>query len=372
MESPDKSQQDTESLSAAIENAFDELASKDESDNVEDNADEMRGETVETGDDYEGVEASDESDYDAEEHQEISEELQEEIQDAADSDYNEPAPERWPDEMKEVYNSQPPAVRQAMLENLYKPMQRRYTEATQQLSEMRKTVEPMLNSLNQHQEVFQRMGVNPQQVFETQMAWAAHLQRVGAEQGLKDMAQAYGVGGEQPIGQGDELLTPFERAMKQQVEGLQQQVAGFQQHQQQTETQAQQQQFNAYKQEIETGLQTFINEKTNDGKPKHPHVEQVASNIAGIIRGGLIKRTDDYGQPVPIRDQLAQAYDMACNLDPSIRPPVGRRQASRASAAQKVDVVSSVPAGRGQAEDDEMDISSFIEKTYDSLSRRSA
>lgn len=357
MDSPAKEQQETqsESLEDVISQTFDEMESE-ESEEIE----EIEAEAEEAD-----VEVEEEA-ADEEVEEGVTEELKEEIEDAAESDYQEPAPDRWPDEIKEVYNSLPPEARKAMLEGVYKPMQRSYTTATQEMAQMRQEIQPVLETMNQFRQDFERAGVNPMDAFKSQLAWAAHFQRVGAEQGMSDMRAAYGLEGQSRQGQGSEYLTPTERSFKQQIDALQQQLHG---QQSQTMQQQQQQQINAQRQEIQSVIQNFVNEKAEDGSPKHPHVDKVASNIAGIIRGGLINKADEYGNPVPIKDQMAQAYKMACDLDPSIRTPsVGARQARRAKAAQKVSVVTKHPAGK--PESDELDMSSFIEKTYDELAGR--
>jgi hypothetical protein len=307
--------------------------------------------------------------------EETYEELEEEVAveaaeettlEEAIEDYAEVPPERWPDEMKEVYNNLPPAAKEAMLEGIYKPMQRQYGQTTQELSEMRKGLEPMLESMNQYRGDFERMGVNPAEAFRRQMAWASHLARVGPEQGLKDMSASYGLN-QVPQGQSEEqYLTPVEREMQTKLDTLSQQVSGqqnFQQEQSAAQQQyAQQSRFN----EVQSGLNEFTNEQ-RDGKPAHPHIEKVAPAVAGLIRGGLVTQSDDYGRPVPVRDQLAQAYQMACDLDPSIRSAAPRnvRQVARAKAAQNVGVVTNTPVTTESGELNTLGES--IESLYDRL-----
>jgi hypothetical protein len=369
MNSPDNNQQEesSQSLSDVIAEQWDQMESAE--------VEEVETEEVDTefeaeaSDDGESVEVEEEVEAAAEPDQE----LQEEIEDAADAEYSTPAPERWPHEIQEVYNAQPPAVRKAMLEGIYKPMQRSYTEATKQLSEMREQMKPVFETMERFKGDFQKMGVTPEQAFDTQMAWASHLSRVGPEQGIRDMAAAYGIGkgSNKPAGQ-EEYLTPTERGLKSQLDELRQQVAGTQQFQQQTTQQAQLERQEQYKAEIQTNLNTFINEKTEDGKLAHPHMDKVASNIAGIIRGGLVTKTDEYGQPVSMRDQLSQAYNMACNLDPSIRTPLpSKGQARRVRAAQKVGVVTKAPVGH-ESVDSELSTTEFIEQQWEKLNRRTA
>jgi hypothetical protein len=271
--------------------------------------------------------------------------------------------------MRTMYNKLPPEARKMMMENVYKPMQRTYTKTTQELAQMRKAVEPMLQSLNQYRNDFERMGVSPEEAFRTQMAWAAHFAKVGPQQGVADMAAAYGQASKPTGQQEEEYLTPVERQMKAQIEELKNVVAGAGQQVQQTLSEQQQRQyFEAQYNEVKNSLQSFINEQ-KDGKPLHPHVEKVAPAIVGLLKGGLIPRADEYGNPIPYRDQMAKAYQMACNLDPTIRTASsGKQQVSRAKAAQNVGVVANSPGG--QADVPQLSVEEQLDREYDRLARR--
>lgn len=372
MKNPAEQQQASESVSLSddLSATFDEMEADDETVVEEDHeettvSEEMDEETV-AEDDHETEEetVTDET---------VDQQLKDEIEEAAESDFNEPAPERWPAEIKEVYNSLPPEARRSMLEGIYKPMQASYTQATQELAGMRQTVQPMLETLQQHQNVFERLGVDPIQAFRTQMAWSAHLAQVGPEQALKDMAAAYGVEAEnlaQKEEVSDEYLTPFERQMKAQLAEQGQQLSGLMGTlQQQQVSQTEQAQAARYN-EVQQGLNDFISEQ-KDGRPAHPHIEKVAPAIAGLIRGGLVRDTNEYGQPISVRDQIAQAYDMAVNLDPALRtastqPNSG--QVKRTKAARSVEVVAKSPAS--QVKVPKQSITDDLNDTFDELSRR--
>ena len=253
MESPENTQQDTKSehLSDVIADTFDEMEA--ENDDVEEmEVSEEGGEEASAADEEqeEGTEEVEEPDGD-----EPAQELQEEIEDAAESEYQEPAPDRWPDEIKEVYNGLPPNARKAMLEGIYKPMQKSYTQTTQQLAAQRNELAPFVQILEEHRQAFESTGVDPVEVVKSQVAWAAHFQRVGAEQGLTDMRQAYGLGESQAVGQGGKYLTPTERAQQAQIDALQNQVNG---QQQASQNFRQEQTVSAQKAEINTTLQNFV------------------------------------------------------------------------------------------------------------------
>jgi hypothetical protein len=158
--------------------------------------------------------------------------------------------------------------------------------------------------------------------------------------------------------------------MKTRLETLEQQVTHSQQAVQQQQVQQQQAVQQQRYQEVQSGLIDFINEQ-KDGKPAHPHIETVAPQITGLLRGGLIPATNEYGQAVPVRDQLAAAYKMACDMNPSIKTASGRsnqRQVAKVKAAEGVGVVAKSPAS--QTRQREGNISDDLSATFDSLSRR--
>lgn len=342
---------DTESV---LSQEFDRLA----------NAEETTGESEEE----EEIEASSDSEETpVDELVDDEQQAAEEQQEAEDSGYEEPAPERWPSELKEYYNKLEPEGRKLLMDHVYKPMQRTYTQTTQQLAEMRKTLDPLMQTMGQYRNDFERMGVDPQEAFTKQMAWAAHFARVGPEQGIRDMQEAYGLNGAQDKGQ-EEYLTPTERKMKAELDALKQQTSQVGQQFMSQQQAQQQQQYQQHVNGIRNELQSFINEQ-KDGKPAHPHVEKVAPAIAGIIRGGLIKNVDDYGQPISIRDQMEQAYNMACRLDPSIRTATtNKRQVKAVKNAQDANVVANTPAGQESVPN--LSMTEQIEETYDKLAGR--
>ena len=306
----------------------------------------------------------------AEETQSQEEGIQtEEVIAAEESDYNEPAPERWPEEYRDYYNQLDPKGKEIFLSKMYKPMQGQYTKATQELAGMRKTVEPMLETLNKHKNTLERMGVNPQEAFNTQMAWIAHIAENGPAKGLADMQRAYGLNSGDSQGQTvEEYLTPMERQLRSENHALKGKVDETSDRldswQEQQNRNAQNQHING----VKNDLTSFINEQKN-GKPAHPHIEKVAPAIAGIIKGGLIKNTDQYGQAVPIRTQMSQAYEMACRLDPSISTANSSvRQVTSPKNATAADVVANNPSG--QANVPKLTMEQEIDSQYDKLRTR--
>jgi hypothetical protein len=256
-----------------------------------------------------------------------------------------------------------------VLEQVFKPMQRQYTQSTQELAQMRSTLDPMLQAMKQHGEQIQLMGGDPAEAFRRQMAWAAHFARVGPEQGIADMRSAYGLqeGGQENVP--DEYMTPVERAMKARLDQLEQHFGQATQGLQQQEQQRHEQAIQARAQSIRTELQTFAGEM-KDGKPAHPYIEKVGHAMAGLIRGGLVEKYDEYGSPVPIRQQINQAYSLACQMDPSIKSVSPRNSKRQVDAARRANSTVIGNTSRGNADVPDRPIVNDIEDLYDQLNRR--
>jgi len=361
MNAPRKDEQAPEeerTLSDVLEDTYDEL---DVEEPVEDEVDE-----VEETDEAE-AEAEDET---AEVEEPAAEAQEEEPEAVVEEDYNEPPPERWPNEMKEAYANLTPNMKKALIETVFKPMQRQYTQTTQELAQQRSTLEPLLQTMNQYGDSIRGQGLEPAEAFRRQMAWADHFAKVGPEQGVKDMSAAFGLQNAQgqQVSQ-DEYMTPVERAMKAELDTLKQHLGQTQQTITQSQQQAQQQAVNARAQSIKTELQSFVSEQDN-GKPAHPHVDKVGHAMAGLIRGGIVEKFDMYGSPIPVREQIKQAYTLACNMNPSIRSAAPRAKPGQVEAAKRANATVTSKGARGPVDPADRPIANDISDLYDQLARK--
>ena len=359
------------SLQDVIADQFDELEAKPEEaettvvqsaeTTVEDDGNEEMEVSQETG---EEVTETDETEQ-VEAQTDATDEIDE------DPEYDEPAPERWTADMKEAYQKLPPDARKLMVENVFKPMQRQYTETTMNLSKMKEKVAPLLSIMEDYSGEFEKAGANPVDAIRRQAAWANHFLKVGVDQGVRDMQREFGVDSSADNGQAkDEYLTPVERQLKSESSETRQMVNEMRQERQQraeqTQNNNQQERYN----QVKSNLNEFINEQ-KDGKPAHPHVEKVAPQIAGILKSGLVTQTDEYGQPVPFRAQMEQAYRMACDLNPATRPVRStnrQRQVDRAKAAQDVSVVTTETSNGTKPAP--VNLTQAIDDAYDQLAGR--
>ena len=360
---PREGQDQDVSLNAALAATFDALESAEEGEE-ETAAPEETSEAEaqpEDGEEAPEVEASEEED-----------DGEEAVIEEDEPDYDEPPPARWPRELKEAYAQLSPGMKKTFMERLFKPMQKTYTESTMELSKAREELGPIAEMYQQHREEFQRMGVDPATAVQQQIAWAAHFARVGPEQGISDMRKAFRLEGDDGQEVSDEYLTPSERALKQRLDALEQRTSREQQQSQQTQQQERQHAAQqAMAQEAQEGLRSFVSETNEDGKPAHPHVQELAPEIAGIIRGGLVKRVDDFGQRVPARDVVAQAYKMAVQMNPKFRRATQNNgQVGRAKAAQKVGVVTKEPSPKPGPASSDVPLTATINDVYDQLDRK--
>lgn len=370
MNAPDGNQQASEqpvSLGEAIAEAYDELDTPEELDTQDEL--ETDDETTSEAEAEAEAEEGDDPEEPGDEGSELSETAEEGTEPV---EYNVAAPERWPAELKEAYNKLPGEQKQLLLEKVFKPMQAKFTQSTQEVAEMRRELEPMLNTLYQHRDSLQTMGVDAQEAFRRQMAWSAHFAQVGPEQGMKDMAAAYGLNQGQAGNSeaADAYLTPVERSLKERFDRMEQHLSSQQQNQQRWVQQQQQQAAQARAQSIQSDLQAFINEKV-DGKLAHPHTEKVGPAMAGLIRGGLVSKTDEYGAARPVRDQIAEAYHLACQMDSSIRsvsPGAARGEQVKRAKRANSSVVGKAPGNAADVPD--RPISDEISDLYDKLDRK--
>lgn len=166
-----------------------------------------------------------------------------------------------------------------------------------------------------YQQIFQQSGINPmQQVSELMRAHVA-LATGSPEQKqmfFQRLAQDYGVqlGGEAPY------VDP-------QVAGLQKQLSDLQSRLMNRERQEQS--------TMQANLQREIDTFASD--PKHPHFDEVASDIAGLIRSGAAK-------------DLADAYEKAIWANPVTRAKEQARLTAEAETKRAADAAAKAEAAK--------------------------
>ena len=252
----------------------------------DDNTDEKVEETKE---EEQPAEESEEQAEDSDEQEEVQQEEAKELEALK-------APQHWPKDFSEQFDSWQPEV-QHLFKERYDAMESDYTKKTQGLAKYKKRNEALDEIYGPFKDDFQRAGMD--EVAATRQLLAAHKYlREDPQQALKWLAKSYGV---DLTAVNDDTATEDEYADPQ-IKSLQQQVAqlsGFIQNQQT-------QQQNMQQQSTQSLIDQFAAEKDESGNVKYPHFEAVRNRMGALINSNDAK-------------DLPTAYDMAVYADPKLR-----------------------------------------------------
>ena len=243
----------------------------------------------ETKEEEQPAEESEEQAEDSDEQEEVQQEEAKELEALK-------APQHWPKDFSEQFDSWQPEV-QHLFKERYDAMESDYTKKTQGLAKYKKRNEALDEIYGPFKDDFQRAGMDD--VAATRQLLAAHKYlREDPQQAIKWLAKSYGV---DLTAVNDDTATEDEYADPQ-IKSLQQQVAqlsGFIQNQQT-------QQQNMQQQSTQSLIDQFAAEKDESGNVKYPHFEAVRNRMGALIN------TND-------AQDLATAYDMAVYADPKLR-----------------------------------------------------
>jgi len=243
----------------------------------------------ETKEEEQPAEESEEQAEDSDEQEEVQQEEAKELEALK-------APQHWPKDFSEQFDSWQPEV-QHLFKERYDAMESDYTKKTQGLAKYKKRNEALDEIYGPFRDDFQRAGMDD--VAATRQLLAAHKYlREDPQQAIKWLAKSYGV---DLTAVNDDTATEDEYADPQ-IKSLQQQVAqlsGFIQNQQT-------QQQNMQQQSTQSLIDQFAAEKDESGNVKYPHFEAVRNRMGALIN------TND-------AQDLATAYEMAVYADPKLR-----------------------------------------------------
>ena len=272
---------------------------------------------------------------------ETAKETDAEVQDEVDQTV-EPtdAPAHWKLEHQEMFRKLDPDA-QSFLMDRSKEMEAAHTRRSQEIAPMRKLSEAWQPYLNQ-------VGSTPDQYFNA-IAQTEHNLRSGTNEQriniLMGLARDYGVDFGQN-GNGQQAPTaeedPFgiQQKIMQAVGPLAHQVQQISGNFQQQSTAHQQAQTDAAQGQIES----FREEKGADGKPAHPHYDEVYDDMLVLAQA-----KQQSGQSV----DLAQLYEATCWSNASVRKKIQageawtKRQAEQQKAAQQKAAAGSLTGGAG-------------------------
>ena len=279
----DSTQDDSESAEEQKQSLRDQISNAlIGDDNTEEKAEETKEEE-------QPAEESEEQAEDSDEQEEVQQEEAKELEALK-------APQHWPKDFSEQFDSWQPEV-QHLFKERYDAMESDYTKKTQGLAKYKKRNEALDEIYGPFRDDFQRAGMDD--VAATRQLLAAHKYlREDPQQAIKWLAKSYGV---DLTAVNDDTATEDEYADPQ-IKSLQQQVAqlsGFIQNQQT-------QQQNMQQQSTQSLIDQFAAEKDESGNVKYPHFEAVRNRMGALIN------TND-------AQDLPTAYEMAVYADPKLR-----------------------------------------------------
>lgn len=253
----------------------------------------------ETKEEEQPAEESEEQAEDSDEQEEVQQEEAKELEALK-------APQHWPKDFSEQFDSWQPEV-QHLFKERYDAMESDYTKKTQGLAKYKKRNEALDEIYGPFRDDFQRAGMD--EVAATRQLLAAHKYlREDPQQALKWLAQSYGVdlkAVNDDTAIEDEYADPQMKAMQQQIAQLQGTI-----------TNQQQQAQNMQKQEVQAMIDNFQTAKDADGNLKHPHFDVVQNQMSGLISSGVAK-------------DIASAYEMAVYANPETRAKVLEEQVKK-------------------------------------------
>ena len=167
-----------------------------------------------------------------------------------------------------------------------------------------------------YQQIFQQSGIDPmQQVSELMRAHVALATGTPEQKQMffQRLAQDYGVnlGGETPY------VDPQVAGLQKQLSDLQSRLMGRERQEQST---------------MQANLQREIDTFASD--PKHPHFDEVASDIAGLLRSGAAKDLADAYEKAIWANPVTRAKEQA-RLTAESNAKAAQEAAARAEAAKK-------------------------------------
>lgn len=241
------------------------------------------------------------------------------------------APAHWPAADRELFAKQTPEAQKWLL-GRHKAMEADYTRRVQEVATFRREADELGEIFAPWKQQMDLQGITRVQAIR-QLAAAHKRMQEDPAVGIQWLAQNYGIdlkslvegaAAADPAGE-----SPTVKALRQQVETLSGQLK--------TLTGAQNdQQMNAHLSQVEQ----FAEAKDDQGKPKHPHFDEVAQDVARLIRAARAG-----GETLSLQD----AYDRAIYANPTTRAKVLAAQDAERRAKEESDRKAKADAAKRAA-----------------------
>ena len=236
--------------------------------------------------------------------------------------YNiEKPPVGWKPAVREHWDGLPDEVKQEVVRR-----EREIDDRLRETKDERQFAHEVMKTLQPYQAFIKADQVSPMQAIDNMMSTVAMLRTGTADQiaqVLSEVTQKYGIGrfGKEFVGKLDAALSgrvpkPEDEqtnAFRQEIQKELQPIKEFQQQL----TQRQQQQMQQKEQEAYQYLQNFAQQ--------HEYFQDVAEDISAILEAAQQR-----GKQIT----LEQAYEMACNMNPEIKPLMEKKRQAEAAKSQ--------------------------------------
>lgn len=241
------------------------------------------------------------------------------------------APHHWPTQAKELFAKQSPEGQKFLLDR-HKAMEADYTRKTQELTPVRRMKESLDEIFAPMRDSMYRDGIDEVTAIRQLVAAHNYLQQK-PEEAVQWLAGKYGIDLKAIVEgtAGNGQVSPELLALREEVAQLK--------HTQQSSLSAQQQQqFRANLSQVEQ----FAGEKDAQGNLKHPYFDEVAQEVAMLMRVA-----QEQGKPISLQD----AHDRAVYANPQVRSKVlaaqdaERRKKEEDERKAKADAAKRASAG---------------------------
>lgn len=238
------------------------------------------------------------------------------------------APAHWPANVREMFAKQTPEAKKFLLER-HKAMEADYTRKTQELAGTKKLHDTIEEGFKPYDEEMRQLGISRDAALRELFGWharwkadpAAYIRSVAelSKIDLKALVEG-GAGEEAPA------LVALRNELKE-LRDWKTQFTGGQQKQQHEATMQQ--------------VEQFADEKDAQGKPLRPYFDEVAQDVAALIRA-----EKSQGKTLSLQD----AYDRACYANPTTRAKVLAADEAKRKAKDDADRKARAEAARKAAD----------------------
>ena len=244
-----------------------------------------------------------------------------------------PPPTNWSLKDQETFKELTPKAQHFLLERS-RGMEAAHTQRSQELAEIRRSIEPLARSMQQYEGYFQQTGATPQEVFNTFMQIDYGLRSGSVENKyeiLRSLIRSYGIpapgeGGAQQTSP-QQTRDPRVDQVMNQLQSMQGQAAEAARMNQAALAQS--------KREL---VQSFAEQKGEDGQPLHPYFGEVEGLMATLAQTEVARG---------VQPDLQQLYEQACYANPTVRQRILADQNAQATVERQRNNAGRRRAGKG-------------------------